>query len=113
MLIGTQIGTTNEIVAQEYFPVERIKSFDDFPAAILALLTNDVDGVVIDNVSAVGFMGENEGELKIGGQLTSDEQLGFVFPPGSDLRDAVDAALLAMKADGSLEELNVLWGLVK
>jgi len=113
MLIGTQIGTTNEIVAQEYFPVERIKSFEDFPATILALLANDIDGVVIDNVSALGFMGENEGKLKIGGQLTSDEQLGFVFPPGSELRDAVDAALLSMKADGKLEELNLMWGLVQ
>ncbi len=113
MLIGTQIGTTNEIVAQEYFPVERIKSFEDFPATILALLANDIDGVVIDNVSALGFMEANEGKLKIIGQLTSDEQLGFVFPPGSELRDAVDAALLSMKADGKLEELNLMWGLVQ
>jgi polar amino acid transport system substrate-binding protein len=110
-LIGTQIGTTNEIVAQEYFPVERISSFDEFPAAVLALLTNDVDAVVIDNVSAVGFMDANPGKLKMVGQLTSDEQLGFVFPPGSELRAAVDAALEAMIADGSLAALNSKWGL--
>jgi len=85
-LVGTQIGTTNEIVAKENFPEERIKSFEDFGAAVLALTSNDVDAVVIDTVSATGFMGENEGKLKIAGQLTSDEQLGFVFPPGSDLR---------------------------
>ncbi len=112
-LIGTQIGTTNEIVAKENFPEDRIKSFDDFGAAILALLSGDVDGVVIDNVSAVGFMDENPGKLKIGAQITSDEQLGFVFPPGSDLREAVNAALEAMKADGTLDELNRKWGLTQ
>jgi polar amino acid transport system substrate-binding protein len=110
-LVSTQIGTTNEIVAQEYFPVERISSFDEFPAAVLALLTNDVDGVVIDNVGAVGNMEANPGELKMVGQLTSDEQLGFVFPPGSELREAIDAALEAMMADGTLAALNSKWGL--
>ena len=87
-LVSTQIGTTNEIVAKENFPADRVKSYEDFGAAVLALLSKDVDGVVIDNVSALGFMGENEGKLKVAGQLTSDEQLAFVFPPNSDLVSA-------------------------
>jgi ABC-type amino acid transport substrate-binding protein len=113
LLVGTQIGTTNEIVAKDTFPDKEIQSFEDFGAAVLALLSSDIDGVVIDNVSAVGYMGENEGKLKIGAQITSDEQLAFVFPPGSDLRDAVDAALQSMKDDGSLDQLNKKWGLVQ
>jgi polar amino acid transport system substrate-binding protein len=112
-LVGTQIGTTNEIVAKENFPEERVKSFEDFGAAVLALIAGDIDGVVIDNVSASGYMKENEGKLKIAGQLTSDEQLGFVFPPGSDLKAAVDAALQSMIDDGTLEALNKKWGLVQ
>jgi polar amino acid transport system substrate-binding protein len=111
-LVGTQIGTTNAIVAKEEFPPERVQEFEDFPAAVLALSTGDVDVVVIDQVSAVGFMEADEGKYKIAGTLTSDEQLGFVFPPGSDLLPAVNAALEAMIADGSLEELNRKWGLV-
>lgn len=112
-LVGTQLGTTNEIVAKENFPADRVKSFEDFGAAVLALLANDVDGVVIDNVSAAGYMKENEGKLKISSTLTSDEQLGFVFPPGSELRAAIDAALQAMIADGTLDALNRTWGLIK
>jgi polar amino acid transport system substrate-binding protein len=112
-IVGTQLGTTNEIVAKENFPEDRIKSFEDFGAATLALLAGDIDGVVIDNVSAVGFMDENQGKLKTIGQLTSDEQLGFVFPPGSDLRAPVDAALNAMKEDGTLDAINKKWGLVQ
>lgn len=110
-LVATQIGTTNEIVAKEHFPAERVKSFEDFGATILALLADDVDGVVIDNVSATGFMGENEGKMKIGGQLTSDEELGFVFPPGSELTAAVNAALEAMMADGTMDKIHRDWGL--
>lgn len=112
-LISTQIGTTNEIVAKKNFPAERVKSFEDFGAAVLALISKDVDGVVLDNVSASGFMGENAGKLKIGGQLTSDEQLAFVFPPGSALKDSVNAALASMQADGTLDKLNKQWGLTQ
>jgi polar amino acid transport system substrate-binding protein len=110
-LVGTQLGTTNEIVAKENFPEDRIKSFEDFGAAVLALKSGDVDGIVIDNVSAFGYMEENPGDMKIDGQLTSDEQLGFVFPPGSDLVEPVNAALQSMMDDGTLEELNAKWGL--
>ena len=110
-LIGTQLGTTNEIVAQEYFPKERIKSFEDFPAAILALQSKDVDAIVIDNLAASGFIEEYPGEFKIASQMTSDEELGFVFPPGSELKDRVNEALEEMKADGTLDELNKKWGL--
>jgi len=112
-LVGTQTGTTNQIVAEKNFANERISTYDDFGTAIVALLNGDVDGVVIDNVTASGFMNENPGKLKILGQLTSDEQLGFVFPPGSELKDAVNAALESMKADGTLDALNKKWGLTK
>jgi polar amino acid transport system substrate-binding protein len=113
VLVATQIGTTNEIVAKENFPADRVKSYDTFDAAVLALLSNDVDGVVIDNVSASGYMGQNQGKLKVDGQLTSDEQLAFVFPPKSDLVDAINAALADMKADGTLDALNKKWGLTQ
>lgn len=113
MLVGTQIGTTNEIVAKQNFPDERIQSFEDFGGAVLALLAGDVDGVVIDTVAAVGFMNANPGQMKVAGQLTSDEQLAFVFPPGSDLVDSVNAALASMIEDGTLDELNAKWQLAK
>ena len=109
VLVGTQLGTTNEIVAKENFPEDRVKSFDDFPGAVAALLSGDIDAVVIDTVSAFGFIGANPGKLAIGPQLTSDEQLAFVFPPGSELVAAVNAALKAMEADGTLKALNDKW----
>ena len=112
-LVGTQLGTTNEIVAKEHFPEDRIKSFEDFGGATLALMSGDVDGVVIDNVSAFGFMSKNEGKVKIAGSITSDEELGFAFPPGSELTAAVNAALEAMKADGVLQSINQKWGLTE
>ncbi len=113
-IVGTQLGTTNEIAAKKHFPEERIKLFDDFGAAILALLSGDIDGVVIDNLAANGFIEENPGKLRILGVLPTDkpEQLGFVFPPGSELKAAFDAAIQSMIEDGTLQKINEKWGLM-
>ncbi|MEJ2759048.1 MAG: transporter substrate-binding domain-containing protein, partial [Anaerolineales bacterium] len=89
--------------------VDRTKSFEDFGLAVQALLSGDVDAVMIDTVTAVGFIDENPGQLTIKAPVTSDEQLALVFPPGSDLIDPFNAALAQMAADGSLQTLNDKW----
>jgi polar amino acid transport system substrate-binding protein len=109
MLVGTQIQTTNEIVALEYFPADRVQSFEEFGGAVAALLSGDVDAVVIDTVSAVGFINENPGLLMVGPSLTSDEELAFVFPPDSALREQVNDALQSMIDDGTLATYNDKW----
>jgi polar amino acid transport system substrate-binding protein len=110
--IGTQIGTTNEIAAKAYFTDKTIQSFEDFGAAVLALKSSDIDGVVIDNIAAAGFMKENAGVFKLAGQIQAGEKLAFVFPKNGTLKDAVNSALAAMTADGTLEQINRTWGLI-
>lgn len=109
VIVGTQIGTTNEIVAKDNFPADRVQSFEEFGGAVAALLAGDIDAVVIDTVSAVGFINANPGQMAIGPQLTSDEQLAFVFPPDFDLVAPINAALAAMEADGTLQTINAKW----
>jgi ABC-type amino acid transport/signal transduction systems, periplasmic component/domain len=110
--IGTQIGTTNAIAATAYFTNKTIQSFEDFGAAVLALKSGDIDGVVIDNIAAVGFMNENPGVFKLAGQIATGETLAFVFPKNSTLEGPVNAALAAMTTDGTLTQLNKKWGLI-
>jgi polar amino acid transport system substrate-binding protein len=111
--IGTQIGTTNEIAAKAYFTGKPIQAFEDFGAAILALKSSDIDGVVIDYIVAQGFMAENKDVFKLSGQVSAGDELAFVFPPKSPLVAQVNAALASMKADGTLDKLNQKWGLSK
>jgi polar amino acid transport system substrate-binding protein len=111
--IGTQIGTTNDIAAKAYFTGKTIQDFEDFGAAVLALKSSDIDGVVIDYIAAQGFMGENEGVFKLAGEISAGDELAFVFPPGSPLKAQVNDALAAMKADGTLDKLNKKWGLTR
>jgi polar amino acid transport system substrate-binding protein len=109
--VGSQISTTNYIAASEYFPDKEIQAYSDFGAATLALIAGDIDGVVLDDTAAGGFMMANPGKLKTAGAVKTGDALAFVFPPYSNLVNPVNAALRAMHADGTLLEVNRKWGL--
>lgn len=105
-VIGTQTGTTNYETSLKYFDEDRIQAYETFPFAVQALLSGDVDVVVMDETAGQGYVGVNADDLKLVGEaLTSGEQLGFIFPLGSDLVEPVNKALAEMKANGKLEEL--------
>lgn len=108
--IGTQIGTTNYDAAAEMLGSEdRIVAFDQFGPAVQALMAGDVDAVMIDNVSGLGYVGANPDKVKLTGDPIKVEELGFVFGKGSPLKQVVDGALEAMKSDGKLDELYNKW----
>jgi polar amino acid transport system substrate-binding protein len=114
LLVGAQAGTTNFYVAvynvldgDEANP--RIKLFDTFGASVQALKSGDVDVVLMDKTSAAGYIGASPGSFAmIGGPLGSEE-FGFIFTPGSDLVEPVNAAIQSMKDDGTLDKLNQKW----
>ncbi|MFQ5856750.1 MAG: transporter substrate-binding domain-containing protein, partial [Anaerolineae bacterium] len=109
-VIGVQLGTTNEATAIKLVGEGRIQSFDTFDLPVSALMSGDVDAVIIDEVAAVGFMNENLGKLKIAGpRVTAGEFLGFVFQQGSDLIEPTNMVLEAMQADGTLDQLFDRW----
>jgi polar amino acid transport system substrate-binding protein len=109
LLVATQLGTTNEIKAVEIVGESRVKSFDTFDGAVLALLSGDADAVILDQEPAKGFTVTNEGKLKILDEKLTSEELGFVFKQGSDLIAPINAVLAAMKADGTLDSLYQKW----
>jgi polar amino acid transport system substrate-binding protein len=107
--VGSQPGTTNYDQAVELVGEDRVQAFDQFGTAVQALINGDVDAVIMDNVAGLGYIGANPDALKIVGEPLSSEELGFIFPKESEIRDAVNAALAEMDADGSLDELYDKW----
>jgi polar amino acid transport system substrate-binding protein len=105
--LGTQTGTTNYETATKFLPEERVQAFEQFPFAVQALIAGDIDAVIIDEVAGQGYMGENAKDLKLTGPSMSSDQLGFIYPKGSDLVAPVNQAIAAMKADGTLAEINL------
>jgi len=107
--VATQLGTTNEIASIKMVGEERTVSFEEYDAPVMALLTGDVDTVIIDEVAAIGFMGANPGEMKVAFSVTGGELLAFVFPVLSPLTTPVTWAQHEMFADGTMDELCEKW----
>lgn len=106
-ILGTQVATTNYETAIDYLPEDRIRAFDQFPFAVQALIAGDVDAVILDEVIGMGYMGVNADQVELIGPPISSDELGFIFPKGSELTDYVNQALTAMQQDGFLADLNV------
>jgi len=113
-LVGAQAGTTPFYVAvydvldgDEGNP--RIKLFETFGASVQALRTGDVDLVLTDGTAGEGYVESSGGALKMIGEPLGTEDFGFIFPKGSDLVAPMNAAIAALKADGTLDALNKKW----
>ena len=112
--VGAQAGTTpfytavyNVLDGNEQNP--RIKLLETFGASVQALKTGDVDLVLTDGVAGKGYVDASNGTLKlIGGPLGGDD-FGFIFKKGSDLVAPINAAIAALKADGTLPTLEKKW----
>jgi polar amino acid transport system substrate-binding protein len=109
-IVATQVGTTNEALANDLVGADRVQAFDQFGLAIQALIAGDVDAVIIDNAAGQGYIGENKDSVKsvklIDDSLQSDP-LGFIFPPGSELVDPVNFALAEMANSGFLDAIGL------
>jgi len=119
LLAGAQAGTTNFYDAEGMLNPgkgendkkddSRIKLFDTFGASVQALKAGDIDMVLMDGTTANGYIGANPGAFKTVGDPVNSDAFGFIFKKGSDLVAPVNAALAAMKADGTTEALNKKW----
>ncbi|MEZ5871368.1 MAG: transporter substrate-binding domain-containing protein [Nitratireductor sp.] len=113
-LVGAQAGTTPFYVAvyevldgNEQNP--RIKLFETFGATVQALKAGDVDVVLTDGTAGKGYVDASNGGLKLVGDALGSEDFGFIFTKGSDLVAPINAAIAALKADGTIDALNKKW----
>lgn len=108
--LSTQKGTTNYDEGVKLVGEARITAFDDFGSAVQAVISKDADAVIIDDTAGQGYVGVNADKLKLlDGIVSAGQELGFIFPKGSDLVGPVNAALAAMRADGTLQKLQDKW----
>lgn len=108
--LGAQTGTTNAITAETLVGRGSVRLYDTFATAVQALLTGDVDGVVIDDVSADAFAAQYAGQLVVTiREVESGDTLGFVVQEGDPLADDLSAGIELIRADGTLDALVQQW----
>jgi phosphate/phosphite/phosphonate ABC transporter binding protein len=109
LILSQQIGTTNYAVAADFVAEDRIIGFQEFGVAVQAVVAGDTDAMVVDETAGQGYLGANTDKLKLVGPSLSSDALGFIFPKGSDLVEPFNEVLAEMRADGTMDEINVTW----
>ena len=107
--VGTQIATTNYDEAVILVGKERVIPFNTFDEAVAALISKQVDAVVIDDIAGDSYVAVNPGKIKLLPDILVKDQLGFIFPKGSKLVGPFNIALAAMRKDGTLDKLAQKW----
>jgi ABC-type amino acid transport substrate-binding protein len=88
-VVGVLAGNREWFLMQKYSNVI-MRSYDSVPEIFDALNNNEVEGIVIDRLSAVGFIkGTYAGKLKINGLPLTNEGLHLVVLKG-DSAQAVE-----------------------
>ncbi len=102
---GVQLGTTGDIYASGDLGADRVTQYNNANNAVIALIGGDVDCVIIDNEPAKALVEANEG-LKILETSYADEDYAIcVAKDNSELLDNLNAAILALTADGTIDAI--------
>jgi polar amino acid transport system substrate-binding protein len=104
-IVGAQDGTTGETYANDETDAGDVRGFPQGPDAVNALVTGQVDAVIIDQPVAVDAVDENA-DLEVAEEIATNELYGFAVAPQNDtLREAINGALDTLKEDGTIDDL--------
>lgn len=111
-LPAKQVATTRGSTAAAYLTKQHalVQEFDTIDQAYDALLKDSVDAVVFDAPVLLFFAGhDGKARVRTAGPVFHREDYGIVFPENSPWRKKVDLALLALREDGTYEQLYEKW----
>jgi polar amino acid transport system substrate-binding protein len=115
LVVGAQTGTTSFQAAESTIrPAGGVQAFTTNDDAKLALQNGQVDAIVVDLPTAFFLTSADLQDGVLVGQLPRAEgeagdEFGIVLPLGSSLTGDVSAAVDALRADGTLDQLATTW----
>jgi polar amino acid transport system substrate-binding protein len=101
----TFVGIVNTLVG----PDQPTRVYDDTSALVTAIEDRQIDAVLLDLPLAVVTADRSHGRLSAAAQLPETEMIAAAMPKGSGNQEAVDSALRAFTADGSIDHLLRVW----
>jgi polar amino acid transport system substrate-binding protein len=111
-LPGKRVATIQGSTTDKYLRDQhaQVTDYADLEGACEALQRGDVDAVVYDSPVLLYYAAhEGKGQVQVVGSLFRKEDYGIVVPPNSPLRKPIDAALLALKENGTYEQIYDHW----
>ena len=116
VVIGVCEGYTGEAYVQEdlEIPEGNYRSYSSVSLALEELRSGGIDAIVFDNTSAVAAISteSNQGQFKLNETALTVEDYAIAVPKGKpELLKQINDALVALKAEGKLNELLTANGL--
>src|SRR6185295_2964235 len=106
--IGVQQATTGaDFVDQQLKPATPAKVFPDTPSMFTALQAGQIDVAMTDTAIILQQAGASGGLFEVVGQYTTGESYGALYPKGSANEAALNKAIEAMTADGTIKALSI------
>ena len=114
-IIGVQVSTTHEAYTQKYFaPVAaEVKTYQTQDEANQDLAAGRVDAVMADSIALQAFLDSDAGKAccKSAGMVKNDPEIlgagvGFGLRKGDPLLPKLNAAIAAIRADGTYAEIT-------
>jgi len=109
--LAVQTDTTGQKYAEDHKAEfgYNIKVFDDLPGAVNAVLAGTADATINDNGVLYDFAKQNP-TTKVVKEFNTGENYGFnVAKSNTGLLDAIDAALIQAKTDGTYKTIYQKW----
>ncbi len=107
---AVQTGTTLQSALSEAIEPEQAPLVLDHQREVLnALRVGEVSAVMLDLPVALAYARQSPRAYAVAAQLKSEDELAAALPKGSSNLEAVDSALRAMSADGTIERLGRRW----
>jgi polar amino acid transport system substrate-binding protein len=104
-----QSTTFVEAIEDQIVPEAETELFDGQQEVIAALEAGRIEATLLDLPLAVAVAAESGGKLEAVAQLPGKEALAVAMPKDSPNRQAVDSAIRALTADGTIEDLLEEW----
>lgn len=104
--IGTQLGTTGDLFAQDDFGKDNVQSFAKYSDAVLALQNGKVDVIILDEQTAKKFAEANKDLTILDTAYAQEEYAMAIGKDNEALLNAINEAILELKESGELDEIS-------
>ncbi len=105
--IGVQLGTTGDIYVSDEYESQgsTVQRYNKGADAIVALLSDKIDAVIIDKEPANAFLAANSGLKILDDPFVEEEYAIAIAKDNTDLLEKFNTALSELKADGTLQSI--------
>ncbi len=108
--VGVVLGTSYEKWLRENVPTADIRTYDDDATRNQDLLVGRIDAILNDRLIVANLLKQYNGRLVAAGEPFATQKQGVAVRKDSgDIAKAIDAAIAALRADGTLKTISEKW----